>query len=282
MNAKRGGRTLGWAALTAVLASCVPSRTPAFEPALSQSRQYYQAGEYQKAIDANAASLNKYPAERAVREEFVRTLEGINQQAQAAAAARDYASAERLFSILLENFDKYKGLEKSLSFSAASLSRSIRHCRSALEERRIARHLQAGEYDKALGVPRALSPSELRDPGRAAAFSRTMEDIKRRADGAAAARKYVEAGKAYAVLAGHYADASKLGLKLPFSKESLDEGLKRCRAELTRQGLEHYRNGELSQSISVWQGLLEFDPDNAEIRKAVETAREQQKELQKK
>lgn len=282
MNAKRGYRTLGWAALAAVFASCAPSRTPAFAPALSQARQYYQAGEYQKAIDVNAASFIKFPAERAVRGECVRTLEGIQQRAQAAAAAADYASAARLFAILLDNYDKYKGLEKSLSFSAAGLNRSIRLCRTALEERRIEQHLQAGEYDKALEAPRVLSPSELRDPGLATTFSRTVEEIKRRADLAAASRNYVEAGKAYAVLAGHYADASKLGLKLPFSRETLDEGLKRCRAELTREGLEHYRKGDLSQAITVWQDLLQFDPDNAGIRKAVETAREQQKELQKK
>jgi hypothetical protein len=248
---------------------------------LSQSRQYYQAGEYQKAIDVNAAALGEFPAEGAVRKEYVGTLEGIHQQAQAAAAARDYATAEKLYSILLDNFDKYKGLEKSLSFSAAGLSNSLRLCRTAMEERRVARHLQAGEYDKALEAPLTLSPSKLRDPGRAAAFSKTMADIKRRADAAAASRNYVEAGKAYAVLAGRYAEASELGLKLPFSREAVDDGLKECRAELTRQGLEHYRKGEISQAISIWKGLLQFDPGNAEIRKAVETAREQQKGLQK-
>ena len=283
INAKRGGRAMCWAALAAAaLASCARSRTPAFEPALGQSRQYYQAGEFQKAIDVNADSISKYPAERAVREEYVRTLEGIQRQAQAAVAAADYAPAEKLFAILLDNFDKYKGLEKSLSFSAAGLGQSIRLCRTALDERQTAQYLRAGEYEKALGAPRALSPSELKDPGRATALAKTMEDIKRRADQAAASGNYVDAGKAYAVLSGHYADASKSGHKLPFSQETLAEGLKRCRAELTRRGLEHYRKGELSQAISVWQGLLRFDPGNAEIRKAVATAREQQKGLQKK
>ena len=108
-----------------------------------------------------------------------------------------------------------------------------------------------------------------------------MAEIKRRADGAAASRNFVEAGKAYAVLAGRYADASKLGLKLPFSRDAVDEGLKSCRSELTRQGLEHYRKGELAEAIAVWQGLLRFDPSNAEIRKAVETARQQQKAITK-
>ncbi len=281
MNAKRSGRILGWAVLTAALTSCAPSRTPAFGPALSQSRQYYQTGEFQAAIDANAAALDKFPAEAAVREEYIRTLEGIHGQAQAAAAAKDYATAGRLFSILLDNFAKYESLRKSLSFTAPGLNRSIRLCRTAVKERRTAQHLQAGEYDKALGDLRALSPSELRDPAQAAAFSKTMAEIKRRADGAAASRNFVEAGKAYAVLAGRYADATKLGLKLPFSRDAVDEGLKSSRSELTRQGLEHYRKGELAEAIAVWQGLLRFDPSNLEIRKAVETARQQQKAITK-
>jgi hypothetical protein len=283
INAKRGGRILGPAALAAaVLASCARSPAPAFEPALAQSRRYYQAGEYQKAIDTNATAMSKYPAEKAVREEYLRTLEGIHQKARTDMAGADYASAEKLYSILLDSFDGYKGLEKSLSFSASGLSRDIRLCRTALEERRAAKYLEAGEYDKALGAPRALSPTELRDPVRATALAKTMEDIKRRGDRAAAAKDYVDAGKAYAALAGHYADASRLGLKLSFSKTTLDEGLERCRTELTRRGLEHYRKGELSQAISAWQGLLQFDPANAEIKKAVETARNQQKEIQKK
>lgn len=274
---------LAWAALAgAVLAACSTSKKPSFEPALVQSRQYFQAGEYQKAIETNAAVSKTYPAEQAVREEFTKTLEGIDERGRAAMAAADYATAEKLFSILLNNFDQYKGLEKSLSFSAAGLNRRIRLCRTALAEQRTSQYLQAGDYEKALGAQSALSPSELRDPAVAESFSKTMQEIKRRADGAAAARNYGDAGRAYAVLAARYADAARLGQKLPFTKEALNQGVNRCRAELTRQGLEHYRKGELSRAISVWQDLLRFDPDNTEIRKAVETARQQQKELRKK
>jgi cytochrome c-type biogenesis protein CcmH/NrfG len=57
--------------------------------------------------------------------------------------------------------------------------------------------------------------------------------------------------------------------------------LKKCRAQLTRDGLDQYRKGNLKEAIAIWQGLLQFDPDNAEIRKAVDTATEQLKKLQK-
>jgi cytochrome c-type biogenesis protein CcmH/NrfG len=62
----------------------------------------------------------------------------------------------------------------------------------------------------------------------------------------------------------------------------VDIKLKSCGTQLTREGLEQYRKGNLKEAIAAWQGLLQFDPDNAEIRKAVDTATEQLKKLQKK
>lgn len=266
----------------ALLSSCGPPRSPAFQPALQQSRQYYQAGEYQKAIDSCQATLQQYPAQKPVLGEYVQTLEGIKKQADTSTAARDYAPAERAYSVLLNNFEKYKGFRKSLTFTAAELGQRIRECRASLREQRVGQFLQAGEYEKALGAQRALSPTELGDPGLAAGFTKAMEEIKRRADGAAAGQDYIAAGKAYVVLAGHYADASRLGRRLSFSRQELDEGVRLCRTELTRRGLEQYRNGNLSEAVALWRGLLQFDPNNVEIKKAVETAREQQKALQKK
>jgi hypothetical protein len=46
--------------------------------------------------------------------------------------------------------------------------------------------------------------------------------------------------------------------------------------------LEQYRKGNLAEAIAVWQGILLFDPDNIEIKKAIDTATEQLKKLQKK
>jgi len=51
---------------------------------------------------------------------------------------------------------------------------------------------------------------------------------------------------------------------------------------LTKAGLEEYRKGNLAKAIAVWEGLLSFDPNNVEIRKAVDTARIQLNEIIKK
>ena len=55
-----------------------------------------------------------------------------------------------------------------------------------------------------------------------------------------------------------------------------------CRESLTKAGLAEYRKGNLEKAIAVWESLLVFDPDNAEIKKAVETAKTQLNEILKK
>jgi tetratricopeptide (TPR) repeat protein len=265
-----------------VLSFCGAPGTPAVQPALEKSRQYYQAGEFEKALEACHSLYLQYPEASPVLREYVRTLEGIKRQADAALAARDYAPAEEAYSVLLDHFESYKNLRRSLTFTAADLGRLIRECRAGERELRVGQFLQAGDYENALGMQRSLSPTELRDPGLAAGFAKVMEEIKRQGDAAAARQDTAAAGKAYAALASHYPDASRLGLKLSFSREELAEGLRKCRIELTRRGLEQYRQGNLSEAISIWRSLLQFDPGNPEIRRAVDTAGEQLKELRKK
>lgn len=106
-----------------------------------------------------------------------------------------------------------------------------------------------------------------------------MEEIKGLADKALARKDFVAAGKGYAVLWRESPMAQQAGLSLSFSRDDLDEGVKKCRTQLTREGLDQYRKGNLKKAIVIWQGLLQFDPDNAEIRKAVDTATEQLKKL---
>jgi len=264
-----------------LLAACGPPASPAFQPSLQRSRQYYETGEFQKAIDSCQAALERYPAQKPVVDEYIKTLEGIKRRADVSLAARDCAAAERDYSILLNNFEKYKGLRKSLTFTAAELGRRVGESRTGLVEQRVEELLRAGEYEKALGAETALSPAELGDPVLASNSLKTMEEIKRRGDDAAAGQDYIAAGKAYAALAAHYAAASRLGRRLSFTMAELDAGVRSCRTELTRQGLEQYRRGNLSEAIAIWNGVLQFDPANPEIKKAVETAREQQKGLQK-
>jgi len=264
------------------LSSCGVTRAPVQKPAIEESQRHLQAGEYEQAIASCQSAYEQHPNKKSILAEYVRTLEGIKKTADVSLANRDYVAAERAYSALIDHFEDYKGLRESLTFTPADLGRLIRQCRARLTEARIERYLDAGDYENALGARRPLSPAEFKDPAVAAGLAGTMEEVRRRADAAAGRGDYSSAGRAYAALANHGSDAARLALRLSFSREVAKEGVKKCRAELTRRGLEQYRQGNLSKAIATWVDLLRFDPENPEIRKAVETARAQLKELQKK
>jgi tetratricopeptide (TPR) repeat protein len=266
----------------AFLFSCAAQRRASFEPLLSQSRQYFEAGEFQKTIDSYSKALKKYPDEKAIPQGYIRTLEEMKQQADKALEKEDFTSAESVYSILLKNYPQFKPLEKSLSFTPRLLSRQIKSCRLGLSKGPAQQSVQAGDFEKALNLYKGMAEEYNNDADLSADLRRTMEDIKRLADEAEAKEDFVLAGKAYSALSANYSFYEKLVPSSSFSKASLEEGLKKCRIQLTQKGLEQYRKGNLAEAIAVWQGILLFDPDNIEIKKAIDTATEQLKKLQKK
>ncbi len=53
-------------------------------------------------------------------------------------------------------------------------------------------------------------------------------------------------------------------------------------AQLSQRALDEYRKGNLAEAISIWKSILVFDPNNAVIVKAIDTATIQLKNLQQK
>jgi len=68
---------------------------------------------------------------------------------------------------------------------------------------------------------------------------------------------------------------------LSFERKGLSEKIKSCRKILFENGLEQYRSGSLDQAISIWKTILTFDPENQEIKRAVDIATLQLENLQK-
>lgn len=266
----------------ALLFSCATQKKVAPKPALSQPRQYFEAGEFQKAIDSYSTALKKHPREKAVLNEYVRTLEETKRLADAAMEKKDFASAEKVLVLLEQNYPQFKPVEKSLSFTLQDLSQKIIACRISLREKQALMSLQAGDFQKTLDIYKAASKDYPGDPRLSAGLKKATEEIRRVADRALAKEDYISAGKAYFVLRKDYPLYEKLSPSPLFSKGTLDEGIKNCRTRLTQKGLEQYRKGKLTEAISLWQGILLFDPDNIEIKKAIQTANAQLKKLQKK
>jgi tetratricopeptide (TPR) repeat protein len=263
------------------LISCGPSSKPGLEPDLARAEHYLAVGDFQGALESYSSIVEISPDDRTARSEFADAVEQIKARADLWLKEKDFSSAERTYSLLLGYFPRFKSLEKSLSFGPETLSRRIEECLEHLSERRAREYLAEGDILKALDGFKGLPQDALRSPAQAAGLRRIMEEIRTLAEKAVARRDFVTAGKGYAVLWREYALAGQARISLSFTQNDAEKGLKECRAQLTREGLDQYRKGNLREAIAIWNGLLAFDPDNAEIKKAVDTATEQLKKLQK-
>jgi tetratricopeptide (TPR) repeat protein len=141
-------------------------------------------------------------------------------------------------------------------------------------------HLSAGEYQKALDVYNAAYEKQPRDPALLSAYVQSLEAIAAAADRAYERREIGPAGRIYAVLLNNYGDFKGFEKNLTFTGHLLSERLDHCKKSLYKQGFQEYRNGNISQAIVLWQDLLVIDPQNADIREALKTAKLQQKNLQ--
>lgn len=67
----------------------------------------------------------------------------------------------------------------------------------------------------------------------------------------------------------HFADLSK---RLSFNRDYLNTRLTYCKTALSKKGFEEYRKGNIDEAIGYWQDYLSIDPNNADIKKVVQTA----------
>jgi tetratricopeptide (TPR) repeat protein len=270
-----GGALAAWLGLF----SCAPPREPAVAPDTSRAKRFFIVGDYEEAINAYAEIAGQYPGDKTVLGEYVSTVGEIKAQADSSFEAGDYPAAESTYLVLAANFPRFSAFEGSLSFTLSQLRQRILDCQTGLSERRARQALAAGDYLKTLDSYKDLPLEVLREERTSSGLKRIMEELKRLADTALARKDFVAAGKGYAALVEGDPLAERAGISFPSNKKAAEEGLKKCRAQLTKDGLDQYRKGRLKEAITIWRGLLEFDPDNAEIRKAAETASEQLEKL---
>lgn len=261
------------------LFSCAQSQKPGLSPDMTEAQGRLAGDDFQGALDSFAAIAESYPDDKAVLKEYTAAVEKTKARADEWFEEKDFDAAEKIYSLLLANFHLFTGFEKALPFGPEFLSRRVLQCQEHLSERRARQALAEGDYLRALDGFKVLPPEVLRDPALSAGLRRIMEEIKGLADKALARKDFVAAGKGYAILWQGYPLTQQIGLSLAFTRNDPEEGVNNCRAQLTREGLDQYRKGNLKEAIAIWQGLLQFDPDNAEIRRAVDTATEQLKKL---
>lgn len=141
-------------------------------------------------------------------------------------------------------------------------------------------YLFAGEYEKALDVYRAALSGGVADKDLRKGYGEAMGRVKEAADAAFEKQEFLRAGGFYYLLEKYYPDA-RWGIVLSFDAPYLRERKKLCAKVLTQDGLSRYREGKLETAIFIWDCVLGFDPGNAEVKKALDTAKIQLKNLTK-
>jgi len=144
------------------------------------------------------------------------------------------------------------------------------------------KHMEAGEYQKAIDVYNAEYQKHPNDQSLAKEYVKSLENIASAADKALDKKDFASAGRNYDVLLKNYAHFKGFEKKLSFNSIYLNEKLSDCKKAIFKQGFQEYRKGNLNEAIALWQDLLVIDPQNTDIKKALRTAKLQQKNLQEK
>lgn len=144
------------------------------------------------------------------------------------------------------------------------------------------KHMEAGEYQKAIDVYNVEVQKHPHDLSLAREYVKSIENIASAADKALDKKDFASAGRNYDVLLKNYAHFKGFDKELSFNSIYLNEKLSYCKKAIFKQGFQEYRKGNLGEAIALWQHLLVIDPQNTDIKKALRTATLQQKNLQEK
>lgn len=265
-----------------IFPSCIsPKKEVTSRPNLEVPRKHYSQGNFQKAIDGYSKALEKYPDEPIVVENYSKVLEEIKQSADVAFQSEEYLLAERRYSLLLRNFPRYKTFEMRLSFNLEYLGHRIKECLVAPSRVQTKDTIDVGEYVNTIEVYKGAIDAYPKENSLRKNFKEAVQELYRRGEKALEKEKFVTAGKLYTFLLNQNQWLRDSDILLPISNESLRERIKQCLIQLTRKGLELYRKEKLKEAISVWKSILEFAPENVEIKKAIGNAEEQLKKIKK-
>jgi len=280
MSRSAGVLILLLAVSAAFFPSCAGTNRAAVQQAGAESEQLLRDAHYQKAVEVYRAALREHPGDKAISADYARTITRIHEAAGFAMNKSDFASAERIYLILLENAPEFSKLSPAPAITRASLESNLKACRIARAEKTAHRNLEIGEFSKAIRARRGVLNSYPKDPGLAADYVRTIEKVKSTADEAFGKKDYALAGRALYALRASLPLFPGTEKTISLNPRVLNERLAVCRTALTREGLEYYRRGELKAAVFIWQSLLDFDPDNAQIIKSIESASAQIKKIQ--
>jgi len=249
--------------------------------AAGRAQTELEAGEFQKAIDIYKDIYQKYPQDPMVRSGYIKTLESIKSRGDLAFKRNNFEMAGNIYEILAKNWFHFADFSQFLSFNKNFLEKKIKTSRCLFIAEQVSSYLKAGKFQRAIDICKEIYPKYPQDPTVRSIYIKTLESIKSSGDRAFERSDFALAGCVYEILLKNFSSVSHLNGSFSFNREGLTEKIRHCKKILFENGLEQYRSGNLNQAISLWKSILAFDPENQEIKKVVDMATLQFKNLQK-
>jgi tetratricopeptide (TPR) repeat protein len=260
------------------LAGCASAQRTALRTTTAASTGALAAGDYGKALDLYQKLYEKDRANGKVVSKYAAMIEEVKAAGDGAADKGSYATAQATFKLLADHWDGFSALGRRLSFKKSDLEAEAKDCRLALCECQFRQEIGSGNYAKALAAYQSVLKDYNQDKAVKARYLKGVAEIAAIAAKALEAKDYALAGRIDGLLLRNV-ESFVAGTGAPAegapSRDSLTKAVRVCSSELTTSGLTEYRKGNLESAISAWDELLSFDPGNAEVKKAVETARAQ-------
>ncbi len=274
-----------WIFLFLFLSSCGSSKREQIQRdtdhGSGQAQMEVEAGRFQRAINVCREIYQKYPQDPAVQSGYIRTLESIKNIGDRAFERKDFEMAGNIYEILAKNWSHFDDLSPSLSFKRSFLGEKVKTSRCLFVRGQVPSYLKAGEFQRAIDIYKEIYQKYPQDSAVRSGYIRTLESIKNNGDRAFGKGDFVLAGWVYEILLKHVSSVNHLNGSYSFDRDGLTAKIKTCKKNLFENGLEQYRSGNLDQAISIWMGILTFDPGDQEIQRVVDRATLQLENLQK-
>lgn len=249
---------------------------------LKQPQSFLVTGDYQKTIDAHKSMHAKSPGDKTILNNYLENIEDIKVIADKAYSRKDFAFAINTYNILSKNFSDFKEFKQFLSFDNASLNIMIQKCDIHITHGLVRSHIVNKQFQSALDAFKDAQLEYLEDRTLSHSYIKAVKRLKNMADRAFKKKDFTSSGVIYHILLKNYAQFYEFERFLLFDSILLNARITDCSTFLTKKGIEQYRMGNFFRAISIWESILIFDSDNVEVRKAVDTASIQLKNLQQK
>lgn len=247
----------------------------------NQIREDLESGHFQKALDRCHNEHQKKPKDTGIIKQYLEAIEYIKAFADKAFQREEFAHAGSAYALLLKGFPKFGSFAALLSFDRNYLALRIRVSQTRIVERQAPSPQKAENIRKVIDLYKDLHLQLRQDPVIQRDCVNMLELIKTHADLAFEKSDFVLAGCLYRNLLRNFDAFNPIRHTLSYNREHLNADIQKCKKRLFDNGLEQYRSGNLNLSISIWKSILTFDPENPEVKKALNTAIQQSRNLEK-